>query len=38
MGYVGIYIALAVTSVLMGGLGFFWINNVIRAELKKGIA
>ena len=34
-GYVGIYIALAVTSVLMGGLGFFWINSVIRAQLRK---
>lgn len=34
-GYVGIYIAFAATSVLMGTLGFFWINNVIKKELSR---
>ena len=34
-GYVGIYIAFATTSVLMGTLGFFWINLVIKKELSR---
>ena len=34
-GYVGIYVAFATTSVLMGTVGFFWINNVIRKELSR---
>ena len=34
-GYVGIYVAFAATSVLIGTLGFFWIGNVIKIELKK---
>ena len=34
-GYVGIYVAFVTTSVLMGTIGFFWINNVIRKELSR---
>jgi Na+-driven multidrug efflux pump len=36
-GYVGIYVAFAATSVLMGALSFFWIRNVIKMELRKRI-
>jgi len=32
-GYVGIYIAFALTSVVMGTVGYFWINAVIKREL-----
>ena len=36
-GYVGIYIAFATTSVIMGTLSFFWINNVIKKEIGRSL-
>ena len=36
-GYVGIVLAFAATSVLVGVLSFFWINNTIKVELRRRI-
>ena len=36
-GYVGIFVAFAVTSVLMGVLGYFWINHEIKKQLGRRV-